>query len=94
MTSKQPDGPAQLGRLGGASYPGIVSDLQKRGSYVPRRVRERRLYSLAIAGGVAGLVGVVGLVLTAVGVIGAALPILALVVAGVCVLLARRVIAR
>ena len=70
------------------------SDLQKRGSYVPRRVRERRLYSLAIAGGVAGLVGVVGLVLTAVGVIGAALPILALVVAGVCVLLARRVIAR
>ena len=40
------------------------------------------------------MVGVVGLVLTAVGVIGAALPILALVVAGVCVLLARRVIAR
>ncbi len=70
-----------------------MNDLQKRGNYTPRRVRERRAYQLAVGGGVAGLVGVVGLVLSVVGVIGATLPILALVVAAVCVFLFRRVVA-
>ncbi len=69
-----------------------MNDLQKRGSYTPRRVRERRLYQLSIVGVVAGLVGVVGLVLTAVGVIGAALPIIALLAAAVCAFLFRRVV--
>ena len=69
-----------------------MSDLQKRGSYTPRRVRERRAYQLAMGGGVAGLVGIVGLVLAAVGVIGATLPILALVVAAICVFLFRRIV--
>ena len=70
-----------------------MSDLQKGGGYVPRRVRERRLYQLTIGGFVAGLIGVVGLVLAVVGVIGAALPIIALLAAAVCVFMVRRVIA-
>jgi hypothetical protein len=76
-----------------AGYALGVGGLEKRGSYLPRRVRERRLYGLSIAGGAFGLVGVGGLVLTAVGVIGAVLPILALVASAICVFLARRVVA-
>ena len=70
-----------------------MTGLQKRGSYTPRRVRERRAYRLAVGGGAAGLVGVVGLALAVVGVIGATLPILALVAAAVCAFLFRRVVA-
>jgi hypothetical protein len=69
-----------------------MSELQKRGNYAPRKVREQGAYRLAIGAGGAGLVGVVGLVLAVAGVIGAALPILALVVAAVCGLLFRRVV--
>ena len=69
-----------------------MSDLQKR-AYTPRRVRERRLYTYAIAGSVTGLVGVVGLVLALVGVIGATLPIVAFLATAACVFMARRVIA-
>ena len=61
-----------------------MADLQKRGGYTPRRARERRAYRLAVAGGVAGTVGVVSLVLAIAGVIGATLPILALIVAALC----------
>ncbi len=61
-----------------------MADLQKRGSYTPRRVRTERAYRLALAGGVAGSVGVVGLVLAFVGVIGAGLPVIALIVAAIC----------
>lgn len=61
-----------------------MADLQKRGSYTPRRAREQRAYRLAVAGTAAGAVGVVGLVLAFVGVIGAALPIIALIVAALC----------
>jgi hypothetical protein len=69
-----------------------VSDLQKRGSYTPRRVRERRAYQLAVGGAGAALVGVVATVLAVAGVIGATLPILAFVVAAICGLLFRRVV--
>ena len=61
-----------------------MADIQKRGSYTPRRVRVERAYKLAVAGGVAGTVGVVGLVLSIVGIIGAGLPIIALIVAAIC----------
>ncbi len=61
-----------------------MADLQKRGSYTPRRARERRAYRLAVGGAVAGTVGVVTLVLAIAGVIGATLPILALIVAALC----------
>ena len=77
----------------GGRYAGFVANLEKRGSYTPRRVREKRAYQLAVGGGVAAVVGVVGLVLSVVGVIGATLPIAALLVAALCVVLFRRVVA-
>lgn len=61
-----------------------MANLQKRGSYTPRRAREQRAYRLVVAGGVAGVVGVVGIVLAIAGVIGATLPIIALIVAALC----------
>ncbi len=70
-----------------------MSDLQKRGNYTPRRVREQRAYRLAVAGGVLGLAGIVGLVLAIAGVIGAALPIIALVFAALSAYLFRRTVA-
>jgi hypothetical protein len=61
-----------------------MADLQKRGDYTPRSVREQRAYRMVVAGSVAGAVGVVGLALAVVGVIGATLPVLALIVAALC----------
>lgn len=69
-----------------------VSNLEKRGNYTPRRVRERRAYQLVVAGGVAGTVGVVSLVLAIAGVIGAGLPVVALIVAAICLLMFRRMV--
>ncbi len=71
-----------------------VADIQKRGSYTPRRAREQRAYRLIVAGGVAGTVGVVGLVLAIAGVVGAGLPIVALIVAAICLLMFRRTVGR
>ena len=71
----------------------IVSNLEKRGSYTPRRTREQRAYRLLLASGAAGTVGVVGLVLAFIGVIGSGLPIIALIVAALCVILFRRSVA-
>jgi hypothetical protein len=70
-------------------YAPYMADIQKRGSYTPRRVRTERAYRLAIAGGVAGSVGAVGLVLWVVGIIGAGLPLIALIVAAICFFLFR-----
>jgi hypothetical protein len=61
-----------------------VAGLERRGGYTPRRVREQRAYRLAASGSVAGVVGVVGLVLSIAGVIGATLPIIALLIAALC----------
>jgi len=71
-----------------------MSDLERRGSYTPRRVREQRAYRLAVAGGVAGAVGVVGLALAIFGVVGAGIPILLLIIAAVCGFLFRRTVSR
>jgi hypothetical protein len=62
-----------------------VSNLDRRGGYTPRRAREQRAYRLVVAGSTAGVVGVVSLVLSVVGVVGATLPILAFIVAALCV---------
>ena len=62
-----------------------MANLEKRGSYTPRRVREQRAYRLVVTGGVAGTVGVVTAVLAVVGVIGATLPVIAFIVAAICV---------
>jgi len=66
-----------------------VSNIQKRGSYTPRRTREQRAYRLVVTGGVAGTVGVVGLLLSFAGVIGAGIPIIAIVLAIVCLVMFR-----
>jgi putative flippase GtrA len=71
-----------------------VADIQKRGSYTPRRAREQRAYRLVVTGGVAGAVGVVTLVLAVAGVIGAGIPVIALIVAAICLLLFRQTVAK
>jgi hypothetical protein len=67
-----------------------MADIQKRGNYTPRRVRERRAYQLVVTGGVAGAVFVVSLVLSIAGVIGATLPVISLIVAIICLVMFRR----
>jgi hypothetical protein len=57
-----------------------------------RRSRERRAYQLALAGGVAGVVAVVGFILAAVGVMGFGIPFIAVIIAVVCGLLFRRTV--
>jgi len=69
-----------------------VADIQKRGNYTPRRVRERRAYQLVVTGGVAGAVGVVSLVLALVGAIGYTLPVVSIIVAVICAVLFRRMV--
>jgi hypothetical protein len=61
-----------------------VSNLDKRRGYTPRRQREQRAYRMVVAGGTAGAVGVVTLVLAVVGVLTLALPILCFIVAALC----------
>jgi len=70
----------------------VMANLEKRSGYTPRRVREQRAYRLAIAGSTAGVVGVVGLILAVAGVIGAGIPVLALIVAALCLLMFRRTV--
>jgi hypothetical protein len=71
-----------------------MSDLERRGSYTPRRAREQRAYRLAMVGGGAGVVAVVGLVLAIFGVIGAGLPIAAAIVAAICFVIFRSVVGK
>jgi hypothetical protein len=66
-----------------------VSNIQKRDSYTPKRVREQRAYRLVVIGGTAGTVGVVSLVLAVVGVIGLTLPVLTLIIAAICAVMFR-----
>ena len=61
-----------------------MADLERRGSYTPRRVREQRAYRLAVGGAVSGAIGVVTLVLAIAGVMGGAVPLIALIVAALC----------
>jgi hypothetical protein len=70
-----------------------MGDLTPGSGRVPsRRSREQRAYRLVVAGGAAGAIGVVGLVLAIVGVIGFGIPVLALVVAVICLFLFRRTV--
>lgn len=62
----------------------MAGELQPRGSYTPRRVREQRAYRFLVAGSTAGVVGVAGIVLAAAGVFSAALPVIALLIAALC----------
>lgn len=67
-----------------------MANLQKRGGYTPRRAREQRAYRLVLAGGAAGTIGVVTLVLAIAGVMGLGIPIIALIVAALCIVGFRR----
>lgn len=71
-----------------------MADLQKRGSYTPRRAREQRAYRLAVAGSLSGGVGVIGLVLAIAGVTSAGWPIVLLIVAALCLVGFRRTVGR
>ena len=71
-----------------------MADLTRSSGGPPsRRSREQRAYRLAVTGGVAGVVAVVGIVLAAVGVFGWGVPVLAGIVAVICLLLFRRAVA-
>jgi hypothetical protein len=70
-----------------------MSDLTRSGGGPPsRRGREQRAYRLVVTGGIAATVAVVGAVLAAVSVIGWAVPVLAVIVAVICVVLFRRTV--
>jgi hypothetical protein len=69
-----------------------MADIEKRGGYTPRRVRERRAYQLAVTGGAASAVFVVSLVLSIAGVIGGTLPVISIIVAVICLVLFRRTV--
>jgi hypothetical protein len=69
-----------------------VADIERRRSYTPRRVREQRAYRLVVAGASAGGIGVVTLVLAVAGVVGAGWPVLAFIVAAICVILFRHTV--
>jgi hypothetical protein len=71
----------------------MSGDLTRRPGGPPsRRSRERRAYQLAVGGGVAGAVAVIGGILAIAGVIGWGLPLLAVVIAVVCGFLFRRTV--
>jgi hypothetical protein len=57
-----------------------------------RRERESRAYALALVGGGAAVVAVVTFVLAVIGVLTLALPILAAIVAAICLWLFRRTV--
>jgi putative flippase GtrA len=63
-----------------------MSDLARRPSGTPRRTREQRAYRLVVVGGIAGAVAVVGFLLAIFGAIGAGVPLIAAVVAAICLL--------
>jgi hypothetical protein len=71
----------------------MSGDITRRPGGPPsRRGRERRAYQLAVGGGVAGAVAVIGGILAIAGVIGWGLPLLAIVIAVVCAFLFRRTV--
>jgi putative flippase GtrA len=71
-----------------------MADLQKRGSYTPRRAREQRAYRLAITGSTAGAIGIVTFVLAIAGVMGWTIPIIAIVIAVLCGVMFNRSVGR
>jgi hypothetical protein len=71
-----------------------MADLERRKGSTPRRVREQRAYRLLVTGGTAGAIGVVGLLLAIIGVTSAGWPIVALIVAAVCLVMFRATVGR
>ena len=71
-----------------------MSNIERRPNRTPRRAREQRAYRLVVVGGAAGLVAVVGLILSIAGVIGSTLWVIAAIVAAVCALLFWRTVSK
>ena len=70
-----------------------MADLERRsGSRMTRRQREQRAYQLVLAGGAASAVALVTGVLAAIGLLSWGAPVLAVVVALLCVVLFRRTV--
>jgi hypothetical protein len=70
-----------------------MSDLERRsGSRLSRRQREQRAYTLVMAGGVLGLVAVVTGLLALFTSFGWGIPVLAAILAVICILLFRRAV--
>lgn len=68
-----------------------MSSLEPRSpKRVSRKDREKRAYQLVVAGGTAGAIAAIGFVLAAIGIIGFGVPLLAGIVAIVCLVLFRR----
>jgi hypothetical protein len=57
-----------------------------------RRSRERRAYQFVLAGSAAGTVAVVGALLAIFGVLGWGIPVIAAIVAAICIWLFRRTV--
>jgi hypothetical protein len=62
-----------------------VSNLDRRGGYTPRRAREQRAYRMVVGGTVAGGIGVITLVLAIAGVSSGFWPVLAFIIAAICI---------
>ncbi len=62
----------------------LMSNLDRRGGYTPRHVREKRAYRLATVGAGTGGLAVVTLVLSIVGIISLWVPVLLLIIAALC----------
>jgi hypothetical protein len=69
-----------------------MSNLERRPDRTPRRVREQRAYRLAVTGGTASAVAVVGLVLTILTPLTSNVWVTAAIVAAVCALLFWRIV--
>lgn len=67
-----------------------MSDISKRSTRTPRRVREKRANQLVLVGGVAGLVAVVGFLLALFTGFPGSIVLLAAIVCGVCIYLFRK----
>lgn len=62
-----------------------VSNLDRRGGYTPRRAREQRAYRMVVGGTVAGGIGIVTLVLAIAGLVSGFWPVLAFIIAALCI---------
>ncbi len=70
-----------------------MSELSRRSGGPPsRRSREQRAYRLVLAGGTAATIAVVTFVLAIAGVMGFGIPVIAAIVAVVCLLFFRRTV--
>jgi uncharacterized protein YacL len=69
-----------------------MSDVARRPSRTPRRVREKRANQLVLIGGIAAIVAVVGFLLALFTSFSMGIPFLAAIVAVICVMLFRRMV--